>query len=84
MAEIQSIYTKGFKEPLLPTSNTSLNASDQTNEKIRQFVGSALEQTFPLGDGVANAMTPRGSKFLALKLSVSWQKKRLLLHKLPQ
>lgn len=53
MAQIQSIDTKGFQEPLLPTSNTSLNASDQTNEKIRQFVGSALEQTFPLGDGVA-------------------------------
>ena len=53
MAFVQSISATGFKEPLLPTSNSSLNASDQTNEKIRQFVGSALEQTFPLGDGVA-------------------------------
>lgn len=53
MAQIQSIHTKGFLEPLLPTANTPIKAFDTTNEKIRQFVGSALEQTFPLGDGVA-------------------------------
>jgi hypothetical protein len=53
MALVQSISTKGFEEPLLPTSNTPIKAFDTTNEKIRQFVGSALEQTFPLGDGVA-------------------------------
>ena len=53
MAQIQSIHTKGFLEPLLPTANSPIKASDTTNEKIRQFVGSALEQTFPLGDGVA-------------------------------
>ncbi|MBM3194367.1 MAG: hypothetical protein FJZ60_01225 [Chlamydiae bacterium] len=53
MATVLSSCTKDFKEPLLPTSNSPLKASDTTNKKIRQFVGSALEQTFPLGDGVA-------------------------------